>query len=493
MDLLKQCQAWHEKGEYQKVVDALEALPAERRTPETDSELARAYNNIASPGNKKLLKKAIALLKPHEEYFEGDFYWNFRMGYSYYYLDQEGVALRYFKQALDACPENEDTRELIDRCEKNASLPLFEESFLVRTEEAWKAFAENEAELRRFMDEDKEHKKGDELVAKCNDILSIAFDDAAFELGFNGEKHELILTPEGSKVKLFQMVYFRRHTPGSVLEHWNILVGRPPMSDFNLRFGDLEISGDNVRVWIEQLDENCLALSAYCEKLSKLPKEEDGKVWWMLTTLTDQVLGEIPHMKYVGAFEVLDAPKEAQYVLLSELPEKLKDMGIDLSVDAETFLESYTGYRCKPNENPDADWRMDVIAGSTNCVPIINNYLSGDSYNMDMLHADGAAAGFFCYPLDGFTGDDRNQRIFDFRDKLEAALSEECGDAITLIGGATGIYSGYVDFIAWDLRAVLDTAQRFFNDTDLPWADFHVFRRDAATVTLKSEATESSQ
>ena len=83
MDILKQCQKWHEEDKFQKIIDALEAIPAEERTPEMDSELARAYNNLADPhkpGGRDLLKKAIALLKPHEEYFEGDHCWNFRMG-----------------------------------------------------------------------------------------------------------------------------------------------------------------------------------------------------------------------------------------------------------------------------------------------------------------------------------------------------------------------------------------------------------------------------
>ena len=31
----------------------------------------------------------------------------------------------------------------------------------------------------------------------------------------------------------------------------------------------------------------------------------------------------------------------------------------------------------EPNEDPDADWRLDVMAGSTCCVPLIN----GDVYN----------------------------------------------------------------------------------------------------------------
>lgn len=40
MDLLKQCQQWFEQDEAQKVIDTLEAIPAEERTPELDSELA---------------------------------------------------------------------------------------------------------------------------------------------------------------------------------------------------------------------------------------------------------------------------------------------------------------------------------------------------------------------------------------------------------------------------------------------------------------------
>lgn len=69
MDLLEQCQVWHKNDEYQKIIDALEAIPAGERTPEEDSELARAYNNLAEPGEREPLKKAIALLGPHEEYF----------------------------------------------------------------------------------------------------------------------------------------------------------------------------------------------------------------------------------------------------------------------------------------------------------------------------------------------------------------------------------------------------------------------------------------
>ena len=493
MDILKQCQKWHENNEHHKIIEALEGI--EERTPEMDSQLARAYNNEADHRTlegRAMLKKAIALLKPHEEYFEGDYYWNFRMGYSYYYLDQEGRALRYFEKALEARPDDEDTMQLIDGCKKGISLPQFSDCFRERTEDWWETFAEMEAELRQMMDEDKDHTRGAELVAQMEGALNQAFDEISFEMGFNGEKHELILTPEGDKVKLFELIYFQKHAPKEVLEHWNILVGRQPLQNIGLRTEDgWDISGDDVQIWLEEQGENSFSISAYCEKLLPMLREAEGRVWWMLTTLTDQVLGEISHMWYIDDFNVLEEPKAEPSFLLSQLPDKLREQGLELSTDPEAYLESYLGYEMKPNEDPDADWRLDVMAGSTCCVPLINGYLNADNDFMDALHADGAVAGFFCYPLDTLREEEGTQKIFDFRDKLEEVFTTGDGpEVLTLTGGATGLFCGYVDFIAWDIQTALQMAKEFFEDSDIPWASFHTFRREAGTVNLKTPPEE---
>lgn len=49
MDILEQCRKWHENGEYQKIIDALEAIPAEERTPETDMELGAGLQQSGGP------------------------------------------------------------------------------------------------------------------------------------------------------------------------------------------------------------------------------------------------------------------------------------------------------------------------------------------------------------------------------------------------------------------------------------------------------------
>ena len=502
MDILKQCQKWHEHDEHQKIIDALEAIPAQERTPEIDMELARAYNNLGNSGSqegRKLLRKALELMQPHEEELGDTYSWNFRMGYSYFYLDQEGRALPYFEKALELHPGDapqyntrQEIEEFVAACRRYITLPQFPACFRERTEKWWETFAEMEGSLRQMMDEDKDHTRGAELVAQMEETLNLVFDEISFEMGFNGEKHELILTPEGDKVKLFELIYFQKHAPREVLEHWNILVGRQPSPNTGLRTEDgWDISGEDVQVWLEEQGENSFALSAYCEKLLPMLREEEGRVWWMLTTLTDQVLGEISHMWYIDDFDVLEETKAEPSFPLSQLPDKLREKGANLTTDPEAYLDSYLGYEMEPNQDPDADWRLDVMAGSTCCVPLINGYLNADNDFMDDLHADGAVAGFLCYPLDTLREEEGSDKIFDFRDKLEEALAAGDGpEVLTLTGGATGLFCGYVDFIAWDLQAALQMAKAFFEDSDVPWASFHTFRREAGSVALKKPPEE---
>ena len=148
MKLTEQLQEWNENDEYQKIIDAIEGMPVEERTPELISELARAYNNIAGP-----------------------------------------------------------------------ALPYFEQSFREKTAEGWSVFEKGEARLRALMDQKDQGAVREELIETCSGLLSAVFSDVSFELGFNGKKYELILTPEGKRTKLFELVYFQSHAPSSVLEH----------------------------------------------------------------------------------------------------------------------------------------------------------------------------------------------------------------------------------------------------------------------------------
>ncbi|MFR4878615.1 MAG: hypothetical protein ACLUBZ_17245 [Ruthenibacterium lactatiformans] len=152
MTLMEQCQIWNDNDEYQKIVDAIEVLPEEERTPELCSELARAYNNLADPGRRRDGHSAArpGSAAALQETLKDDHCWNFRMAYTYYYLDQEGPASPYLQRALEKRPGDEDTQYFIDACRRLA-LPGFQRNFRERTREAWEAFVQGEAVLRGLM------------------------------------------------------------------------------------------------------------------------------------------------------------------------------------------------------------------------------------------------------------------------------------------------------------------------------------------------------
>ena len=164
-------------------------------------------------------------------------------------------------------------------------------------------------------------------------------------------------------------------------------------------------------------------------------------------------------------------------------------MGFTLWREGSDYLEnSSLTYQLEPVEDPDADWRLDVYVGTCRLPVLINDYLSARSDVVDEYHKDGIAAGFLCYPLSCFAGEDRGKAMLDFRDSLRDFILREAGaEAITFLGGATGLYHGYLDFIAWDLPAVLTAAQAFFAESGLPYAHFHTFRRDVGGVPLLDE------
>ncbi|MFR5565460.1 MAG: DUF4253 domain-containing protein, partial [Clostridium sp.] len=440
-------------------------------------------------GEREPFEKALELLAPHEEYFAEDHCWNYRIASAYYFLDEEGPALRYFEKALKGRPGDKDTQEYIDDCRRRLSLPRFEKNFRERTQEAWAAFSQIEAELRQIIDTDETHQRGEELVEKCGNALKTALRDTSFELGFNGEKHELILSPEGLRSRLFPLVYFQKQAPESVLEHWNIWVGRQPCEGFELRAGEIEVRAEDVQMWAEETEDHRVSLVLYCEKLTPILKEDTDKVWWALSMLVDQTIGEVSAIAFVAGFDVYAQPKDEPAKLLSELPELLQSMGLSLWRDGSDYLEnSYLAYELEPVEDPEADWRLDVYTGSCRLPVLINDYLTARSDMVDEYHKDGIAAGFLLYPLSGFTGEERVKAILDFRDNLRDAILRDAGEeAVTFLGGATGLYCGYLDFIAWDLPAVLTAAQAFFEGSDLPYAHFHAFRRDVGGVPLLDE------
>ena len=408
MTLLEQCQVWHIHDQHQKIFDAIEALPPEQRTADTDMELARACNNLADPqtlDGRALLRRAIGLMEAHQEELQNTYVWNFRMGYAYYYLDQEGLALRYFTRALDLHPGDspqvntaEEVQSLIMDCRERLALPWFQPNFRERTAAAWAAFGQRQSDLCQALEQGQVQQASD----LCRGLFSPVLEELSLSLEAHGSQYQLCCSAAGSLPLSAALGYFQRQMPGELRARWAVAIRDVPS-----------------------------VTAAFAP--GRMP----------------------PGIQTAEEDPAPEAPAQVRYCAL-------------------------------PDPDPDADWRMDITCGVTSCPPLLAGYLENDDTEIDLCHRHGIAAGFFCWPLE-----DGQHSFAGMRDALQAALDRQAGPAAFVsIGDAVGQFCGYLDFIAWDLPAVLDAARDFFAGSGLAWANFHSFRRDVSTVRLFTREDE---
>ncbi len=116
--LMEQIETWEDAGEFQKVIDTIEAIPEEERGYDLVFVLANSYCESAPDGEEGVpfLEKSVELLQSIEEKGQYDSGWNLGMGCALYYLDQEEAALHFFQNAAKLNPEDEVALEYIEEC-----------------------------------------------------------------------------------------------------------------------------------------------------------------------------------------------------------------------------------------------------------------------------------------------------------------------------------------------------------------------------------------
>jgi len=101
--ILKKIDKWNEDDHIQAIIDFIENLPHEDKTTAVLSELGRAYNNLywldSSEGNEKYLRRAVEIFKYLEAEIGDTEVWNYRIGYSYFYLNDIENAKKHLERA----------------------------------------------------------------------------------------------------------------------------------------------------------------------------------------------------------------------------------------------------------------------------------------------------------------------------------------------------------------------------------------------------------
>lgn len=106
-ELEKRLDILHKEDKNQEIIDIITSLPKEELNYIILGKLARAYNN------NDQYEKGLEVLLSLKEEGEKDSLWNFRAGYSCYYLGKLEEAESYFKKALEINPNEPDAEMLL--------------------------------------------------------------------------------------------------------------------------------------------------------------------------------------------------------------------------------------------------------------------------------------------------------------------------------------------------------------------------------------------
>ena len=106
-ELLEKIGKLHEAEKYQEIIDLIERLPKEQLDRDLIGELGRAYNNIEN------YKKGLEILKSIESEVGDTALWNWRAGYSYFFLEDYINAKKHFLKAYELDPDDEDVCDFL--------------------------------------------------------------------------------------------------------------------------------------------------------------------------------------------------------------------------------------------------------------------------------------------------------------------------------------------------------------------------------------------
>jgi len=108
--MLSRIQNWHKHDEHKKILEEIDKIPREFWDYEVTCLYARALNNSG------LYEEALNILMNVKTQGRNDGLWNFRFGYSLYFLGREEEASEYIRRAIELGDDTRDTRDLLKAC-----------------------------------------------------------------------------------------------------------------------------------------------------------------------------------------------------------------------------------------------------------------------------------------------------------------------------------------------------------------------------------------
>ena len=329
-------------------------------------------------------------------------------------------------------------------------------SFRQRVQDFWQLFLEHEHELRFRMNNELDPSQSYQFMSR---LLVNVFTKPVFHLKTYEDHYELIVSPDGSGSRLYQLAYWRMQAPEALDEHWEIIIGVPPAETPEMAALELDgrsIAATSVQVWPVLLADGRMGIEAYSEDL--LPLGPDG-AYTAFCALLEQCIGELCLMSNIEYVNVLEQPAMESCIMLSDLDAYIADLQMSGQLPPQDDpLGLFTSYTMEPPEQQ-VYLRDDIYFGNTSAaaLPILNSYYIGENALFDEAAREGVIWGFLFFNSAGIDAEQRMNVRGAIEDELNQVLAErglgEC------VGSASGYQYAYLDCICYDWAGFMEAAE----------------------------------
>lgn len=487
--VLKHLRALDLRGNLDEIISRLEAVPKEKFTPLYAFELARAIANRSESG-KDDLKRALALLEGLDDRTEGRWETLFCRAFLNLRLGRRRAALKCFKACAGMRPDDKVIDFFVEVCMRGLSQPTIEKPFRVRADEVWAALEAQATELEDAFDSVTDADEVEKRLAAILEPVSASW--WRLDVSAEDDRIKVEISPNGWRLECFPILEFLRRVPESLADRWTFTAGRARRDDTSFETfmaGNEVLSADDVLIWPEP-HEGMWRLLVYIEDFKGTEERARIECFQAVRALIDRTVGEAARLRRADAITLVPKAPSGEGLTLSEFREFLFEKAPECR---RMTLKDYAWlpheYGMRPDTRPGAPLLADVTDGITHCPPLGYLYGQGKSIGMDALGAAGACAGFlFLDVKDDAEGlAPKKDRRIKARKTLEARLRGLGDGYLDVVGYASGVRYEYLQFIAWDLSAVLECASAAFEELDdVVEAGFHTYLRDALAFMMKT-------
>ena len=442
-DIENKLKALFDNEKYDEAVKLITALSAEEQTDEIKSLLGRAYNNL------ERYEEALSVLMSVKESQAGTALWNFRVGYAYFSLKNYTEALRYFREASVLDPEDDDARYYIAQCE-------LERPFTQRVAEFWEWFGEHADEIERLRQKGVGKYSKEALPNLIWQGTHIIGNNIHFQMGVRADGDHRLFFSTLCYAALFMNPYIVAKAPAEIRRKWEVFSCPQPLPSTNITFSmyGKNINSADVMVAFEyNKEEKYFNLKYHNPSLAQLDETSSLN---MFDNMLRNILGIAPIHNYINNVEQAESP-EGMFPL-TQLPQAMKraleENGIVYNLEPAM---PYWKYERQPDEEENRI-RFDIIKGTTNCMPLVDQYYN-DEYQLyfDFTHCGIAPMMLIIKQPDGMDTNDFIDYLHDVQDRIKDLFLLPGNIDGMLLGNAYGrLGYGYIDLLVYNKKAFME-------------------------------------